>query len=81
MESLRNRIDELKRKKIALRDRNAHMILQVQRYKGLLSQPPLDDGEKKQLRVLQKNLDNCAEKNRLLNKELEALNLKYDKWN
>lgn len=61
VESLRNRIDELKRSKRAQRNENAHLTLQVQRYKSMLSQPPLNEGEKKQLRLIRIELKQCKE--------------------
>ena len=75
VEALRNRIDELKRKRIKLRNENAHYILQLHRYKGMLSQPKLNDEEKKQLRVLQNKLDACSDNNKELKKELARVKL------
>ena len=64
IESLREKNRELKRKLKLKRNELAYMHLKMQQVKGMLSQPPLNEEEKKQIRLLRKELNECKEQNK-----------------
>ena len=55
-------MSKLKKKKTEQRNEIAFLLNKVQQYKGMLSSPKLNDEEKKQLRLLRKELNECKQK-------------------